>query len=76
MRMSSAACQHLLKAQQHELELVNQSKDECISLASHQLRTPSRRNQTALGLFFVEGFVSPDVNEQHLEIIKKHPVEQ
>lgn len=58
----------LLKAQQHELEMLSHSKDEFISLASHQLRTPATAIKQLLGLF-VDGFV-PNVDEQHLRIIK------
>jgi PAS domain S-box-containing protein len=59
----------LLRAQQRELQLLNQSKDEFISLASHQLRTPATAIKQLLGLF-VEGFMT-DMPEENLEIIKK-----
>jgi PAS domain S-box-containing protein len=59
----------LLKAQQHELKLLNQSKDDFISLASHQLRTPATAIKQLLGLF-VEGFQT-NVSETHMNIIKK-----
>jgi PAS domain S-box-containing protein len=59
----------LLRAQQQELKLLNQSKDEFISLASHQLRTPTSAIKQILGLF-VEGF-QPNVAEQHLTLLKK-----
>ncbi len=58
-----------LKAQQKELQLLNESKDDFISLASHQLRTPATVIKQLLGLF-VEGFI-PDVAEDHMSIIKK-----
>lgn len=59
----------LLRAQQAELRLLNNSKDEFISLASHQLRTPATAIKQLLGLF-TEGFQT-DVREDHLEIIKR-----
>ncbi len=39
-----------LRQQQKELELLNNSKDEFISLASHQLRTPATAVKQLLGL--------------------------
>jgi PAS domain S-box-containing protein len=59
----------LLKAQQQELRQLNQSKDEFISLASHQLRTPATAIKQLLGLF-VEGLQS-DISESSLAIIKR-----
>jgi PAS domain S-box-containing protein len=59
----------LLKSQQRELQILNNSKDEFISLASHQLRTPATAIKQLLGLF-TEGF-QPDIAEHHLEILKK-----
>lgn len=59
----------LLLAQQQELELLNQSKDEFISLASHQLRTPASAIKQILGMF-VEGFIA-DVDPSHLTLIQK-----
>jgi PAS domain S-box-containing protein len=59
----------LLKAQQQELKRLNQSKDEFISLASHQLRTPASAIKQLLGLF-TEGF-QPDISERHLALIRK-----
>lgn len=59
----------LLKAQQRDLEQLNQSKDEFISLASHQLRTPATAIKQWLGLY-VEG-LHTGLPPQHLDIIKK-----
>jgi PAS domain S-box-containing protein len=59
----------LLKAQQQELTQLNQSKDEFISLASHQLRTPATAIKQLLGLF-VEG-LQPDLPDNQQTIIKK-----
>lgn len=58
----------LLKSQQKELEILNQSKDEFIALASHQLRTPATAIKQLLGLF-VEG-IRPS-SADSLDIIKK-----
>jgi PAS domain S-box-containing protein len=45
----------LLKQQQLDLQLLNTSKDEFISLASHQLRTPATGVKQYIGMV-VEGF--------------------
>ena len=45
----------LLKQQQLDLQLLNASKDEFISLASHQLRTPATGVKQYVGML-VEGF--------------------
>lgn len=45
----------LLQEQQKELQRLNESKDEFISLASHQLRTPATAIKQLLGLM-LEGF--------------------
>lgn len=58
-----------LKHQQQELELLNVSKDEFISLASHQLRTPATAIKQLLGMI-LEGFVG-DVSPEHLPLIAK-----
>jgi len=59
----------LLKRQQQELEALNVSKDEFISLASHQLRTPATTIKQLLGML-TQGFVG-DVNPEHLKFIKR-----
>jgi PAS domain S-box-containing protein len=46
----------LLRDQQKELKLLNESKDEFISLASHQLRTPATAIKQLLGLL-LDGYV-------------------
>jgi PAS domain S-box-containing protein len=58
----------LLKKQQHELELLNASKDEFISLASHQLRTPATGVKQYVGML-IEGFSGTlQPNQQELLI--------
>lgn len=59
----------LLKLQQQELTRLNQSKDEFISLASHQLRTPATTIKQLLGLY-VEGFQT-GISEKDLNILTK-----
>ncbi len=60
---------HLLKQQQHELEQLNVSKDEFISVASHQLRTPATAVKQVLGML-LEGFYG-DLPEEYRPLIKK-----
>ena len=59
----------LLKRQQQELEAQNISKDEFISLASHQLRTPATIVKQTLGLL-IQGFLGA-VDPKHLAIITR-----
>lgn len=58
-----------LRQQQQELEQLNNSKDEFISLASHQLRTPATAIKQLLGLL-VEGLYG-DVPAQLTPVIEK-----
>lgn len=58
-----------LKEQQRELEMLNISKDEFISLASHQLRTPATTIKQYLGMI-LEGVVGADPQMQH-DFIKR-----
>jgi len=59
----------LLREQRQELTQLNTSKDEFISLASHQLRTPATGVKQFLGML-LEGFVG-DLDPVQLEYIKK-----
>lgn len=59
----------ILKQQQRELERLNSSKDEFISLASHQLRTPATSIKQYLGLI-IEGFAG-ETDPKQLEFITK-----
>lgn len=58
-----------LRLQQEELKSLNSSKDEFISLASHQLRTPATAIKQLLGLM-MEGFAG-DISSSLLPIIQK-----
>lgn len=57
------------KKQQLELERLNVSKDEFISLASHQLRTPATAVKQLLGML-LEGFYG-DLSEDVMDVIAK-----
>lgn len=59
----------LLRRQQHELEVLNQSKDEFISLASHQLRTPATGIKQYLGML-LEGFLG-ELDEKQKKYIER-----
>lgn len=59
----------ILKQQQRELERLNISKDEFISLASHQLRTPATSIKQYLGMI-IEGFAG-ETDPQQLDFISK-----
>jgi PAS domain S-box-containing protein len=65
LRQSNSA----LKQQQRELEELNISKDEFISLASHQLRTPATAIKQLLGML-IQGFFG-DIEPKHLELITR-----
>lgn len=58
-----------LERQQHELQLLNASKDEFISLASHQLRTPATAVKQLLGII-MEGMVG-ELTKQQLSLVRK-----
>lgn len=59
----------LLKQQQTDLKKLNTSKDEFISLASHQLRTPATAVKQLLGML-IEGFYG-DIPKELLTVIAK-----
>jgi PAS domain S-box-containing protein len=59
----------LLRRQQKEMQRLNASKDEFISLASHQLRTPATSIKQHLGMI-IEGFLG-DPHPLHLSFIQK-----
>lgn len=58
-----------LERQRQELELLNQAKDEFISLASHQLRTPASGVKQFLGLLR-EGYAG-EMSELQKEFIER-----
>lgn len=57
-----------LKGQRAQLMALNRSKDEFISLASHQLRTPATGVKQYLGML-IEGYAGP-LNEQQMQLLK------
>jgi PAS domain S-box-containing protein len=59
----------LLRRQQKELEQLSLSKDEFISLASHQLRTPATAIKQLLGLL-LEGFMG-ELDARQQRVIEK-----
>lgn len=59
----------LLQLQQKELQQLNMSKDEFISLASHQLRTPATAIKQLLGLL-LEGFQG-DIPDSIVSVLQK-----
>lgn len=59
----------ILKQQQLELQKLNKSKDEFISLASHQLRTPASAIKQILGMY-TDGLII-DIDDKHLKNIKR-----
>ena len=59
----------LLQQQQKELQRLNESKDDFISLASHQLRTPATAIKQLLGLL-IDG-IAGDVPENILDVLRK-----
>jgi PAS domain S-box-containing protein len=59
----------ILRKQQRELESINRSKDEFVSLASHQLRTPATIIKQLLGVL-LQGYVG-QLEPEHYEVIQK-----
>jgi len=59
----------LLEQQQEDLKLLNASKDEFISLASHQLRTPATGVKQYVGML-LEGFAG-EIQPHQYELLKK-----
>lgn len=58
-----------LRQQQLELESLNQSKDEFVSLASHQLRTPATIIKQLLGVM-LQGYLG-ELSAEHYKVIQK-----
>lgn len=59
----------VLKQQQRVLEALNTSKDEFVSLASHQLRTPATIIKQLLGVL-LQGYVGA-LTPEHYKVIQK-----
>jgi signal transduction histidine kinase len=59
----------LLKQEQEQLVIINKAKDDFISLASHQLRTPATGVKQYIGMV-LEGFAG-DVPQQLIPFLKK-----
>lgn len=59
----------VLKQQQHVLEALNISKDEFVSLASHQLRTPATIIKQLLGVL-LQGYVG-ELTPEHYKVVQK-----
>lgn len=68
-KIALIAANKLLKHQHLELEALNNVKDEFISLASHQLRTPATGIKQFLGLL-LEGYAGP-LTDQQMTYIQK-----
>jgi PAS domain S-box-containing protein len=58
-----------LEASYHELEVLSATKDEFVSLASHQLRTPATGVKQYLGLL-INGYVG-ELTERQLDFLQK-----
>lgn len=58
-----------LREQQQELELINASKDDFISMASHQLRTPASTIKQYLGML-LEG-IGGEIDERQSTFIRQ-----
>lgn len=59
----------VLRHQQQALEVLNRSKDEFISLASHQLRTPATATKLLLGML-IEGYKG-ELDPAQAELVRK-----
>lgn len=59
----------VLKQQQRVLEALNTSKDEFVSLASHQLRTPATIIKQLLGVL-LQGYVG-ELSPEHYKVVQK-----
>jgi PAS domain S-box-containing protein len=59
----------VLKQQQRKLEALNNSKDEFVSLASHQLRTPASIIKQLLGIM-LQGYMG-HLEPEHYKVIQK-----
>ncbi|MFI5275431.1 MAG: ATP-binding protein [Candidatus Saccharimonadales bacterium] len=59
----------VLKQQQRVLEALNTSKDEFVSLASHQLRTPATIIKQLLGVL-LQGYVG-ELTPEHYKVVQK-----
>lgn len=59
----------VLKQQQRKLEALNTSKDEFVSLASHQLRTPATIIKQLLGVM-LQGYMG-QLEPEHYRVIQK-----